>query len=67
MFLLAGDINLCLKYIQGRFIYNVSDPFTEHKERKWKLKEAWNSRHIYQNRLDKACFQHDMVYGDFKD
>ena len=22
---------------------------------------------IYQNELDKACFQHDMAYGDFKD
>ena len=25
-----------------------------------------DSRHIYQNELDKACFQHDTVYGDFK-
>ena len=23
--------------------------------------------YIYQNELDKACFQHDMTYGDFKD
>ena len=22
---------------------------------------------IYQNELDKACFQHDKTYGDFKD
>ena len=22
---------------------------------------------IYQNELGKACFQHDMTYGDFKD
>ena len=22
---------------------------------------------IYKNELDKACFQHDMAYGDFKD
>ena len=22
---------------------------------------------IYQNELDKVCFQHDMTYGDFKD
>ena len=26
-----------------------------------------NLRYIYQNELDKACFQHDMAYGDFKD
>ena len=24
-------------------------------------------RYIYQNELDKVCFQHDMAYGDFKD
>ena len=23
--------------------------------------------YIYQNKLDKARFQHDMTYGDFKD
>ena len=23
--------------------------------------------YIYKNELDKACFQHDMAYGDFKD
>ena len=26
-----------------------------------------DSQYIYQNELDKACFQHDMTYGDFKD
>ena len=36
------------------------------KERRWKFKEIRNSRYIYQNELDKACFQHDMAYGDFK-
>ena len=30
------------------------------------MKEARDSRHIYQNKLDKACFQHDLAYGDFK-
>ena len=29
-----------------------------------KKQEIYN---IYQNELDKACFQHDMTYGDFKD
>ena len=24
-------------------------------------------RYIHRNELDKACFQHDMTYGDFKD
>ena len=26
-----------------------------------------DTSYIYKNELDKACFQHDMVYGDFKD
>ena len=25
-----------------------------------------NTDFIYRNKLDKACFQHDMAYGDFK-
>ena len=31
-----------------------------------KFKETGDSPYIYQNELDKACFQHDMAYGDFK-
>ena len=27
--------------------------------------ETVNSKYIYQNELDKACFQLDMAYGDF--
>ena len=26
-----------------------------------------DSRYTYQNEIDKACFQHDMAYGDLKD
>ena len=32
-----------------------------------KIKRTGDSRYIYQNELDKACFQHDMPYGEFKD
>ena len=32
-----------------------------------KFKETGDSRYIYQNKLDNACFQHDMAYGGFKD
>ena len=31
------------------------------------LKETGDLRYIYRNELDKACFQHDMAYGNFKD
>ena len=40
---------------------------TKNKERIQKFKETGDSRYIYRNKLDKACFQHDMAYGDFKD
>ena len=30
------------------------------------MKKTGDSRYIYQSELDKACFQHDMAYGDFK-
>ena len=45
----------------------------DHLEKKKKKKSIQNfkgtgdSRYIYQNELDKACFQHDMASGDFKD
>ena len=32
-----------------------------------KLKETGDASYIYKNELDKACFQHDMAYEDFKD
>ena len=30
------------------------------------FKETQDSRYIYQNEIHKSCFQHDMIYGDFK-
>ena len=43
------------------------DHLQKNKERLQKLKETEDSRYIYQNELDKACFQHYMAFGDFKD
>ena len=43
------------------------DDLQKNKERIQTFKETGDSRYIYQNELDKACFQHDMVYGGFKD
>ena len=37
------------------------------KNQKNKNKEIDDSRYIYQNKQDKFWFQHNMVYGDFKD
>ena len=30
-------------------------------------KKQGDTNYVYKNELDKACFQHDMAYGDFKD
>ena len=53
---------------QHEFTYSACGPFIKNKERiKKKIKETGASKYIYQNELDKACFQHSMAYGDFKD
>ena len=31
------------------------------------FKEAGDAQYSYHGKLDKACFQHDMAYGDYKD
>ena len=63
-FLLAGDAWNAFK---PGFTYSTRGSFTKSKEKIQKFKETWNSRYTYKNELDKACFQHDMAYGDFKD
>ena len=52
---------------QPRFTYSACEPFTKSKERIQKFKETGDSQYIYQNELDKACFQNDMAYGDSRD
>ena len=49
------------------FTYSACAPFTKRKETIQKFKETGDASYIYKNELDKACFQHDMAYGDFKD
>ena len=67
-FLLAGDRFVPEMHLrQSGFTYSACGPFTKNKQRIQKLKETGDSRYIYQNELDKACFQNDMTYGDFKD
>ena len=52
---------------QPGFTYSASGPFTKNKERIQKFKETGDTKYIYKNELDKACFQHNMAYGGFKD
>ena len=49
------------------FTYSACEPITKNKERIQKFKETADTSYIYKNDLDKACFQHDMAYGDLKD
>ena len=66
-FLLAGDKFLPEMHLtQPGSACSACRPFTKNKERIQKFKETGDSRYIYHNELDKACFQHDMTYGDFK-
>ena len=52
---------------QPRFSYSACGLFTKNKERIEKFESTEDTSYIYKNELDKACFQHDMAYGDFKD
>ena len=51
---------------QPGFTYSACDPFTRNKERIEKFMQTRYTDFIYRNELDKACFQHDMVYGNQK-
>ena len=49
------------------FTYSACGPFTKNKERIQQLKKTEDTNCVYKNELDKACFQHYMAYGYFKD
>ena len=67
-FLLAGDKFMPEMHLrQPRFVYSACGPFTRHKERIKEFKRTGDTRYIYRNELDKACFQHDSAYADHKD
>ena len=52
---------------QPGFTQSACGPFTKSKEIIRKFKETGDSRYIYQNKIDKVYFRHDIAYGDFKD
>ena len=66
--LLAGNKFLPEMHLkQPGFIYSACRPFMKNKERIKNFKKTEDTKYIYKNELDEACFQHDMAYGDFKD
>ena len=66
--ILAGDTFIPeMRLKQPRFTYSACGPFLKNKERIQKVKETGDTKYIYRDELDKACFQHDMAYRDFQD
>ena len=60
--LLPGDKFMPEMHLrQPGFTYIAFAPFTKNKERIEKFKQTGDSKDIYKNELDKACFQHDMA------
>ena len=59
--LLAGEKFMPARHLrQPGFTCSAFGPFTKNKE-------TGDSPYIYQNELDKICFQHDIACGDFQD
>ena len=67
-FLLLGDKFMPEMHLrQPGFTYSACGTFTENEKRIQKFKQTGDSRYCHKSELDKACFQHDMANGDFKD
>ena len=67
-FLLADDKFMPDMHLkQPGFTYSACGSFTKNKEIIQKFKEMGDINYIFKNELDKACFQHDMAYGDVND
>ena len=51
-------------YLKQRgFTYSACGPFTKNKARIQKFKETGDSQYVYQNVLDKVCFQHHITFN----
>ena len=55
-----------MKYINPGLTYSGWGTFSKLKEGVQKLKKAGDSICIYQNELNRACFQHDAANEDWK-
>ena len=47
---------------QPGFTYTAPGPFTKKQRKNKKMTETGDSQYIYQNDLDKACFQHYIKF-----
>ena len=67
-FLLAGDKFMPEMHLrQPGFTYGACGTFTKNKQRIQKIMQTGDTNYIYKNELHKACFQHDISYGKYKD
>ena len=67
-FLLAGDKFMPEIHLrQPQFVYSACGSFTRHNERIKEFKCTGDTRLLYRNELDKACFKHDAAYTKYKD
>ena len=67
-FLLAGDKFMPEMHLrQPQIVYSACGSLTRHKEIMKELKRTGDTRLLYRNELDKACFKHDEAYAKYKD
>ena len=67
-FLLAGDKCMPEMHLrQPQFVYSACGPFTRHKERIKEFKGTGDTRLLYRNELNEACFKHDAAYTIYND
>ena len=62
-FLLLGDKFMPEMHLLRKLVDHLLKIKKEYKN----FKKTRDSMYVYQNKLDKARFQHDMTYGDFND
>ena len=67
-YFLAGDKFMSEMHLrQPQLVYSACGPFTRHKERIKEFKRTGDTRLLYGNELDRACFKHDAAYAKYKD
>ena len=66
-FSLAGDTFMPEMHLEQPGLLIVLVVHLLKKRKNWNIYKNWKSNCIYINDLNKACFQHNMVYGRSKD
>ena len=68
-FLLALDKFMLEMHLRNPFVkkYIACDPVKKHKQKIQRFIKTGDRSVIFKNKLDEACFQHDMAYKKYKD